>query len=49
MSHELLREEYIENGANPEDVDDALSVAEFNNLSPAETRIELNRRTGLNL
>lgn len=49
MSYEQLREEYIENGANPEDVDDALSVAKFNNATPAETRNELNRRTGLNL
>jgi hypothetical protein len=46
MSTERLREEYIEKGANPDDVDDTISKAEHNNLNEDETRNELDRTIG---
>ena len=46
MSHESLREEYIDKGGKPEDVDNELSKAEHLGLDEEQTRNQLDRTIG---
>jgi hypothetical protein len=49
MSKEELREEAIEKGANPQDVDDAIATAEYNNATIDETIAQIKSQTGVDV